>query len=540
MLHLWGMKRAFSAAIERWENTPPGLRLPALAAEAARHAEGLIPAQWLQRWMHLLLFHSAYASDENWVSATEDGCRALDSAARTSASGHRKAFRNTGLPYAETQSTFTVDLMRWMMTLRDLRLSFAGQGASAAPLSTLLSLSLPPFERYLTETCTGTTALFRALGVKPADRLSFLLQQAARIPCDAATRDHLFSALQVFCTARAGLPRFSLLHNRLSFGPRSCTEEIIRRFDHQALLDSPLPRPLRLSAMQQQELCTCIRLSLALLQRETDPATWMDLRSLRLMGLERGIAIALYGLTPGRHLPLESYIGYTLLRNGYPVAYGGAWVFGRRALFGINIFPAYRGGESGYILCQLLRTFRQSFGITWFEVEPYQYGLGNPEGITSGAFWFYYRYGFRPADPALAKLAAQEHQKISSGKGYRSNASVLRRFTESNLVLSEEGEAPPSVSDITETLTAMVAANYAGDRSLAEAEALKAFALPAGSTCSSRNSLQEAAVLQLAHRPGAKARRCLLHMAMTRESDPYTYQRWLSQYLRLWEQRPQP
>lgn len=117
-------------------------------------------------------------------------------------------------------------------------------------------------------------------------------------------------------------------------------------------------------------------------------------------------------------MPLESYVGYTLFKNEFPVAYGGAWVFGERADFGINIFDAFRGGESGYMFCQLLRVFRQVFQINYFLVEAFQYGLDNPEGIDSAAFWFYYRYGFKPLNKEINMIANIEykkylHQKIS-------------------------------------------------------------------------------------------------------------------------------
>lgn len=155
---------------------------------------------------------------------------------------------------------------------------------------------------------------------------------------------------------------------------------------------------------------------MALTDRETDPITYMDTNQVWLYEMNRGISIAIYGMYPDRQLPLQSYIGYTLFKNGIPAAYGGAWLFGKRADFGINIFEPFRGGESGYIMCELLRLYRSVFNISYFEVEPYQYGLDNPDGIATGAFWFYYRFGFRPLSKELAKIAAAEYSKISTDK----------------------------------------------------------------------------------------------------------------------------
>ena len=61
---------------------------------------------------------------------------------------------------------------------------------------------------------------------------------------------------------------------------------------------------------------------MALTGRETDPATYLDARSLRIFDLERGLSVAIFGMTPERQLVLESYVGFTLFKNGLPVAYG--------------------------------------------------------------------------------------------------------------------------------------------------------------------------------------------------------------------------
>lgn len=94
-----------------------------------------------------------------------------------------------------------------------------------------------------------------------------------------------------------------------------------------------------------------------------------------------------------------------MFKNGLPIAYGGSWIWADQAKFGLNILEPYRGGESGYVMCQLLRVYQQVFGLKMIEVDAYQFGLDNPDGIRSGAYWFYYRYGFRSMTEALCLLA---------------------------------------------------------------------------------------------------------------------------------------
>jgi hypothetical protein len=190
-----------------------------------------------------------------------------------------------------------------------------------------------------------------------------------------------------------------------------------------ALMNQPLPPPRRLGADARAELVRVLRNTMALTSRETDPATYLDARALRVYALERGLAVALFGMTPERQLPLESYVGFTLFKNGLPVAYGGAWVMGERAAFGMNIFEPFRGGESGFMMCQVLRAYRQAFKVRYFEVDAHQFGLDNPDGIASGAFWFYYRHGFRPLS---APLRAWRYKKRSASTRGRATTAPTR------------------------------------------------------------------------------------------------------------------
>ena len=150
-------------------------------------------------------------------------------------------------------------------------------------------------------------------------------------------------------------------------------------------------------------------------------------------------------------------------------------MFGEHAHFGINIFEAFRGGESGFIMCQLLRLYRQVFKINYFEVEPYQFGLDNPEGLHSGAFWFYHRYGFRPLKKQLQLIAKKEHKQITSIKGYRTSIKTLKKFTESNVVLKLYNGEPEKVINITAKVRKMIHENYKNNRFHAEEDCILRF-----------------------------------------------------------------
>ncbi|MBK7969321.1 MAG: hypothetical protein IPK08_10495 [Bacteroidetes bacterium] len=115
-------------------------------------------------------------------------------------------------------------------------------------------------------------------------------------------------------------------------------------------------------------------------------------------------------------------------------------------------------------MCELLRLYRSVFNISYFEVEPYQYGLDNPDGIATGAFWFYYRFGFRPLSKELAKIAAAEYSKISTDKKYRTSKRTLLRFTEDNIALNLGNEIPVKIADIINPVIKMNASKFKSNR----------------------------------------------------------------------------
>ena len=53
---------------------------------------------------------------------------------------------------------------------------------------------------------------------------------------------------------------------------------------------------------------------------------------------------------------------------------------------------------------------RHLFGSDACSIDPYQLGHGNEEGLASGAWWFYYKLGFRPLDPDIRKLARRRRK----------------------------------------------------------------------------------------------------------------------------------
>lgn len=385
----------------------------------------------------------------------------------------------SGLVYTKTQGAFSFELICWLCKTFPNQITLHSIDESGVHPQIILknSLSALEFELAANDSLSPLNWLEQASGTKnKSSVLRWLISQFERMKIDDLTRDYLFDSLKVYIEISASDPLLSRTFGRGIFSdPFFHKESLLRKFDHIALLNTKISEKKKLNETEYKALISASRVALALLNRETDPITYCQPKQIEFFELERGLSIALFSINANRRLPLESYIGYMMFKNGLPMAYGGCWIFGKRALVGINIFEPFRGGESAYVFAQILRTYRQRFGIDYFEVEPYQFGKGNPEGIQSGAFWFYYRFGFRPLDAGLYKIAEREQHLIQNKKGYRTSFQTLKELTKSNIAWNISGikQSPVNPAEISKQISNYIIEKYSGNRTKAEQEAFK-------------------------------------------------------------------
>jgi len=430
----------------------------------------LILSETLLDYYEILIFLLAYPSSNVEFSLANKELIRISNFIKKNKAKCPDIFTNSGLPFTPYVSRFSHDCNQHLLTLPNISASINGYENATFTLGDALKHTLPIIE--VSDASAGWTndELLDVLKIPARQRLNFICSEIAKLNDTPFIKDHFFDGLGLYTEITPNTTSFSKAFNRLSFANPYFHSSILKKFEFVNLLNSDLPSPKLLTEKEKSELKSVIETSLTILGRETDPITYMDSRSLTYYELDHGISVAIYGMIPERQLPLESYVGYTLFKNGLPSAYGGAWIFGEAAYFGINIFETFRGGESGFVLCQLLRVYRQAFSVNYFEVEPYQYGLNNPEGIQSGAFWFYYRFGFRPIDKSLATLANNEQIKLSKVKWYRSPEKTLLRFTESNIALNFNSKTPVKVQDVALKISQLINKKYKGDRILAVAK----------------------------------------------------------------------
>jgi len=258
---------------------------------------------------------------------------------------------------------------------------------------------------------------------------------------------------------RLGDSRLAVTRNALP-GARRVERHAMRRPDGDAAARIATPMAVeRLSRRDASGVVRCARAALAARCREVNAMTYPNPDEVWWCDLGEGVALAVIAIAREHRLALETNTGYVLFANGVPIGYGGVTPLFRQANTGINIFDPYRGSEGAFLWVEMLRAFHTLYASKRFVVNAYQFGQGNAEAIRSGAFWFYYRLGFRPAAAATRKLAAREAQRMAADRKYRSDARTLRALASGDLHLDLAGFDAADYFD--ETLVARAGARAA-------------------------------------------------------------------------------
>jgi hypothetical protein len=100
------------------------------------------------------------------------------------------------------------------------------------------------------------------------------------------------------------------------------------------------------------------------------------------------------------------------------------------------MFETFRGAESSLIYSRALAMVRHLFGSDTFAVPPHQLGYNNPEALQSGAWWFYYKLGFRPRDPGVRRLLRAELKHMKRRPRHRTDIDTLNELSSENMYLN--------------------------------------------------------------------------------------------------------
>ncbi len=190
-------------------------------------------------------------------------------------------------------------------------------------------------------------------------------------------------------------------------------------------------RPLRLRTLDLddgQRIVDLAREALVTRSRDLDVFANADARDVRIVECGSGLELACIGVLPERRLLLEAVYGMLMLQNGVPIGYSLASALFGSSEIAFNVFDTFRGAEAGQVFARVLATVRWLFGSDAFCIDPFQLGHANAEGLGSGAWWFYYKLGFRPQDARVQRIVRAELRKMRVNPRHRSSASTLRRL----------------------------------------------------------------------------------------------------------------
>ena len=344
----------------------------------------------------------------------------------------------SGIAGTAFSAQFTYDIARWLAANYPKAVEIDWDGYDAALLGPLVR-RLHPFanEDLLVEANIPYMDWFRAARTKASSRsgasdLHGLISRLEALPIPAEDRAELFAQAKIFVRWDLRDPRVTRTNSRLP-GRRKFfyhDRSLIRRADVSlaaGLESAGLPIE-KLSRTEGQRMLDFEREASAMRYRELHGFTYGDPEHVIRADLGRGIEAFVSGVPPEHRLPLRAYHAGMFFKNGVPIGYIECLTLFEHMEVGFNLYYTFREGETAWLYARLLRLFRQVVPVTCFAVDPYQLGHHNDEAIESGAFWFYRKLGFRPANPEVTKILQAEESKLHAHPAHRTSARTLRRL----------------------------------------------------------------------------------------------------------------
>ena len=307
-------------------------------------------------------------------------------------------------------------------------------------LKAALPLLLPWHEAEATKrSALPSRAIIERLRGRLSDAV-FLTQAIERIAGDNFVREHVHDSIDCayILSPGAGFPSRTHAQHRAAplvyrkAAPAPAPVDLVAALARR-------PRAVRRAGIAEaRSLIELAREAMLTRSRDLAAFSWGNERDVMVIDDGDGLAFALIGSLPERRLPLPVAHGWLMLRNRVPVGYvqTDSLLAGTEVAF--NVFPTFRGVEAGHLFSRVLATAHHVLGARAFSIEPYQLGVGNDEAIESGAWWFYYKLGFRPTEAEPQRLLARELARMKKRPAHLSNAPTLKGLAAGHMVYEPE------------------------------------------------------------------------------------------------------
>jgi hypothetical protein len=416
----------------------PGLGARKLALlQQLSHAK-LATSRQVLRLHELLCFLNAYPDDRRVRRIVRR--MLMEFRLRADLRRHRAALAGSGIAGTDTPYRFFWPTARWISTRWPgvLMIDREDPDYARAILDALPQLLEPVPAEFLRKQVTPTLEVLDRLRPKGMTDADFLIGLVAAMPGDDFTRETFFDRLDPPFILQAGkdtperttarFERLPVHYRRDPFGgARPLLAVEARR------------RPRRiipLSGTEADALITVARVSMATRERDLAAFQFANPKDAFLIEDGRGLGFAMVGMRPERRAILPAIYGGLTLQNGAPIGYVQVDILGRHAELSFNTFETFRGANAAHVFARLVAAVHHVFHCDTFSIEPYQLGADNEEGIESGAWWFYYRFGFRPRDTNARRIATRELGRVARNRRHRSSPRTLRALAKTHLYYS--------------------------------------------------------------------------------------------------------
>lgn len=448
----------------------PGLADEKIALLQRLGTATLGTAAQVSEWHEALCFLHAYPDSAQVFDTVARQLRVF--AQRRDLRRHRRAFENSGMAGTEIVYPFAAATARWLAGRCGASLTVAwGHEENTDALDTRLPLLTAWGERAVfDEPPLATRPWIEKLRGRDTDA-AFLIARCAASTGTSMLGDQLYDELGLTLRVAPGPGTPSRTLARAPRRAVACQTGPLRRErpDIQAEARKP-PRSTRdVRGREATALIDLARESMVTRKRDLYSFVAADPRDIRIIDWGDGFEMACFGVKPEQRLLLEAVYGFLMLRNGVPVGYALTSALWRSSEVAFNVFDTYRGAETAWTYGRLLAVMHTAFGVDTFTIYPYQLGHDNDEGLLSGAWWFYYKLGFRPRDPETAALAEREATRVRRRPAYRTGLATLRKLVRANLFLDLDDPRRDVIGTIPADrlalrVTDLMAARFGADR----------------------------------------------------------------------------
>ena len=339
---------------------------------------------------------------------------------------------DTGIAGTDTYYSFYWPMARWLVERWPDRMTvdwemFEKSDRLKELLSLLVTYSETPaldLEDFSTE------AWVRRLKGRDETDATFLVRRFERLETNGFLKEAVYDGLDPFfkLSPGPGTPsrtRAKAPLKRIHF--QAAALDRTRPDLHEAIGEPPRS-VRRVSSREGQRYIDLAREAMVTRSRDLDAFSQADPRDVFLVDYGNGLQFAGMGMIPERRLLLESVYGFVTLRNGVPIGYVLSSALLRSSEVAYNVFETYRGGESATVFGRVVSMIHHLFGSSAFSLDPYQLGYGNEEGLESGAWWFYYKMGFRPVDAKVRRVLREELRRMAADSSHRSDRATLEKL----------------------------------------------------------------------------------------------------------------